>query len=56
MNLIRAIIAHVVQDVPASLDGCFDCNQPHCTQGQWEACKRRLAAVAERKAEEDARL
>ena len=56
MTLLPTFKAFVIQDVPPELDGCGDCNQTHCTQGQWETCKRRLVAVAERKAEEDARL
>ena len=53
MTLLSTFKAFVIQDVPPELDGCGDCNEPHCTQGQWEVCTRRLVAVAERRAEGD---
>ena len=47
MNLIRAIIAHIVVDCPPELAECEACRVVDCTQGQWEVCQRRLVAEAE---------
>jgi hypothetical protein len=54
MTILATFKALVIQDVPPSLEECEACREPSCTQGQWETCKRRLAAEAERKAEGDA--
>jgi hypothetical protein len=42
-ELVRFVLSHIVQDCPPELEACQDFREPHCTQAQWEGCKRRLA-------------
>ena len=37
----------LIADVPDELACCeFECRKPHCAQGHWESCHRRLAYAA----------
>jgi hypothetical protein len=55
-TLVLNLLDRFAVDVPPDMVGCQDCNEPRCHRDRFEKCQRRLAAVAERKAEEDARL
>ena len=43
---IKNWLSNQVQRVPPEMSACeFECHKPDCRYGEWEHCKRRLAAM-----------
>jgi hypothetical protein len=47
-NIWNWIRRQFVDEVPEAVALCeFDCRKPHCNEGDWEVCQRRLQNGAE---------